>query len=243
MFKWTPEMIGFMRDADGYGDFHRALARHLTDLLGPRTHVCDAGCGTGELACELARHCASVTAVDISGLAIHQLRLSADARGLRNLHAVCGDIADCAPETPYDAMTFCFFGSVEEILKTGAAQCRGTLAVVMKDYPNHRFSIGTQPLRGHTAPLAAARLEALGVPFRLAHLTLEMGQPFRTLADAVRFFRIYSRDENPDEITPEQVERRLLRTGRPDFPYYLPGERRMGIFQIETDSLTTGGIS
>lgn len=237
MFRWTDEMIAFMRDADAYGDFHRALAEALAQLIGKRQHVCDAGCGTGALACALARLYPHVTAVDISPDAAAYVKKSAAALGLENLDVVCGDIGANPPKTPYDAMTFCFFGSVDEILRIGAAQCRGMVAIVMKDYVNHRFSIGKQPLRGHTAAGAQARLDALGVSYRLEHLSLEMGQPFRTLDDAVRFFQIYSRDEDPALITPEHVAARLVRTGRADFPLYLSGRRQMGIFLIETDNI------
>lgn len=238
MFTWTPDMVAFMRDADSFGGFHHELADALARLLGKRTHICDAGCGTGELACALAARYPRVTAVDISPLATTQARTRTAQLGLENVNVVQEDILVCSPEAPYDAMTFCFFGSIEEILKIGAAQCRGTLAAVMKDYPNHRFSIGTQPLRGHTAALAATRLEELEIAYRLEHLTLEMGQPFRSVSDAVRFFKIYSRDENPEKITPEAVAQRLRKTGRTDFPLYLPGERKMGILLIETDNLT-----
>lgn len=239
MFTWTPDMVAFMRDAADFGGFHRELADTLARLLGEREHICDAGCGTGELACALAERYPRVTAVDISPLAAMQARARAAQLRLKNIEVIQGDILSSEPgAAPYDAMTFCFFGSIEEILKIGAAQCRGTLAAVMKDYPNHRFSIGTQPLRGHTAALAAMQLDELGIAYRLEHLTLEMGQPFRSVSDAVRFFKIYSRDENPEDITPEAVAQRLRKTGRTDFPLYLPGERKMGILLIETDNLT-----
>ncbi len=237
MFRWTDEMIAFMRDADAYGDFHRALAEALAQLLGKRKHVCDAGCGTGALACALARLYPQVTAVDISPDAAACVKKSAAEAKVKNLNVVCGDIAANPPKTPYDAMTFCFFGSIEEILRIGAAQCRGRLAVVMKDYVNHRFSIGKQPLRGHTAVAAQAQLDELGVPYRLERLSLEMGQPFRTLDEAVRFFKIYSRDEDPTLITPERVAARLVQTGRADFPLYLSGRRQMGVFLIESENI------
>lgn len=237
MFRWTEEMIAFMRDADGYSDFHARLAAQLAQLLGARAHVCDAGCGTGALACALAQLYPRVTAVDLSPDAAAYVQKSAETLALCNLRVICGDIAACPPETAYDAMTFCFFGRIEEILRIGAAQCQGRLAVVMKDYVHHRFSMEKKPLHGHTAQLAAQELDRLGVPYRLSRLHLEMGQPFRTLADAVRFFQIYSRDDDPSQITPERVAARLQQTGRTDFPLYLSGERKMGIFLIETENI------
>ena len=59
-------------------------------------------------------------------------------------------------------------------------------------------------------------------------LTLDLGQPFRSLADAVLFFRTHSRDD-PAELTQAAVERRLSRRDDPEFPWYFPAEEEVGL--------------
>ena len=55
--------------------------------------------------------------------------------------------------------------------------------------------------------------------------------------EAVRFFRIYSRDETPGAITPEAVLPRLRRTEDVQYPYYLPQTKRLGILTIRMEDL------
>ena len=60
------------------------------------------------------------------------------------------------------------------------------------------------------------------------------GSSFRSFEDALAFYRLY----NPDrEISPQWVSERLTRTGRSDFPLYLPETRRMAILVFETKNI------
>ena len=234
MFRWNADMIRFMADASTCGDYHAQLADILARRLPGARSVCDAGCGLGYLACAMAEKFDRVTAVDCSEPAYAALTALVRERGLSNVAPRLGDVLACPPEEPYDAMVFSFFGRLAEILKIGKAQCRGTLAVIKKDYRTHRFSVGQVPLTDETADDAARRLDGLGIAYRREARELEMGQPFRTLADAARFFQIYSRDEHPETIGEAAVAPRLQETGRADFPYYLPQTRRLGMLFIDT---------
>ena len=77
----------------------------------------------------------------------------------------------------------------------------------------------------------------MGVPFEFDAQELEHGQPFASLDDAVRFFRIYSRDEDPGAVAPETVLPRLrqiiwiLHIFRP------PQTKRLGILTIRMEDL------
>ena len=77
----------------------------------------------------------------------------------------------------------------------------------------------------------------MGVPFEFDARELEHGQPFLSLDDAVRFFRIYSRDGDPGALTPEAVLPRLRRTDDAQYPYYLPQTKRLGILTIRMEDL------
>ena len=140
------------------------------------------------------------------------------------------------PEAPYDAMVFCLFGRMREILRVAKRCCAGEIVVVKKAFTHHRFSVSSVPLRDEVTEQAADFLRAHGVPFRLETKTFDMGQPLRSLDDAVRFFEIYSKDA-PGTITRETVLPRLRETGDDVFPYYLPQEKALGRFTIDTKDI------
>ena len=201
MCQWNAEKVRFMEDAAAWGDFHAHLAAELAPYLPRNGHVCDAGCGTGHLALALSPYVKRVTAVDVSDQALALLAENCQKRGITNIDIRCGDITQLPPEQPYDAMVFCFFGHIEEILAISAAQCRGTVLAVMRNDGCRE---------------------------------LPMGQPFRTLDDARRFFELYQPPDDTTPVTDDFLRQRLTATGREDFPLYLPQSRRFGLLRWET---------
>ncbi len=113
------------------------------DLLRPTDLLLDIGAGMGDYALRFARHCKSVTALEInpSGVALMQTR--AAANGIRNLEPVCGFWERYAPKTTFD-VTFASMCpaicSVEEILRmermTNRTCC--LLTVLPGSYDLHR---------------------------------------------------------------------------------------------------------
>lgn len=178
-----------------------------------------------------------ITAADVSDEALDVLRQTIRTRQLTNITPLHCDLLTSEDRTQYDAMVFCFFGSLAEILPVARRQCAKTVIIIKKNYDLHRFSLTEQPIRGETAPAACETLRKLGVPFEFDAQELEHGQPFASLDEAVRFFRIYSRDETPGAITPEAVLPRLRRTEDVQYPYYLPQTKRLGILTIRMEDL------
>ena len=209
MFQWNAEKVRFMEDAAAWGDFHARLAAELAPYLPRNGHVCDAGCGTGHLALALAPYVKRVTAVDVSHQALALLTENCRKRGAANIDIRCGDIARLPPEQPYDAMVFCFFGHIEEILTISAAQCRGTVLAVMRNDGCHRFSAAQGAVRHGGYPRGAAELTARGIPFHAVERELPMGQPFRTIDDARRFFQLYRRPDDTTPVTDDFLRQRL----------------------------------
>ncbi len=227
---WSEDAIRFMEDASAYGNYHKELARALLPYLPRKGHVCDAGCGLGHLALELAGECRYVTAVDASASALKGLM----ARELpSNLRVLQGDIL--AMEASYDAMVFCYFGKTEEILRIGREQCRGRILVVRRDCSVHRFSQTPIARRAHSINRLTQVLEAKGIPFVSRNLSLELGQPFRSMEDALVFFALYNKSDHP--IVPEELEAKLVQTDDRIFPWYYPNTREMELIVFEAEKI------
>lgn len=227
MQRWSEDAIRFMEDASVYGNYHKELVQVLLPFLPENGHVCDAGCGLGHLALELAKVCRRVTAVDASAAALKGLM--AKTRPV-NLSVVHGDIF--AMKERYDAMVFCYFGKTEEILRIGREQQPGRILVVRRDCSVHRFSKTPVLRKEHSINGLKQALERDGISFMSRNLSLELGQPFRSREDALHFFELYNKSDK--QILLEDLEDKLVRTRDPVFPWYYPSVREMELIVFET---------
>ena len=232
MQAWTPEGMAFLQDAMACCGYYPALARRIAPYLPKQAHVCDAGCGLGGLSVALLPYCRHVTAVDRAAAPLENLRQRAghDPR----LTVRQGDIRCLPPETPYDAMVFCLFGGTDEILDIAARQCGGTALVVRRDFRQHQFSTGVR-MAGHTAADMEQELRRRGLTCTLRRFTLEFGQPFRSVEDALAFFRLYSRDGTVPAR--QELEARLEPSPWPDYPLYLPNLKPLCLLAIPAAQL------
>lgn len=237
MALYGPDIIQFMCDASEYGTYHRDLACRISTFISGEDSVCDAGCGLGYLSLALSPYCKDVNAVDISPEALAVLKENICRVGCRNICVTEGDIEARPPKKPYDVMVFCFFGHMIEALRIAKAQCIGKVILIKKDWDTHRFSLSLKPLQGHTLEQTCAELTDQGIRFTCERFALEMGQPFRSLNDAVEFFRIYSNDEDSGYISDENVVGRLVREVSDDYPYYLPSLKKMGMIVLDTGDI------
>ena len=223
-----------MADAAGETDFHRRLAAELLPYLTPEDAVCDAGCGLGHLSLALSPYVRTVTAVEREQRALAVLERELALRHIENVYPCCEDVFAHRPEKPYDAMVFCFFGSMDEILAVAKTQCRGRVIAVKRDQTAHRFTVTRQPLGGsHGLEAACRRLEELGIPYELKRTAFRFDQPFRSWEDARRFFEIYRRRDDASLITDELLRQRLEATGDGEFPWRLPSARPAGIITFD----------
>lgn len=74
--QWTDESIAFLRDAPTMNRYYETIAEKITPQLQENAHVCDAGCGIGELSLALKPYCRHVTAVDADELATKRWKLT-----------------------------------------------------------------------------------------------------------------------------------------------------------------------
>lgn len=224
---WYPDMVRFMADASEYRDYYPRLAEKLLPYLSKDTHICDAGSGLGYLSLALAPHVRAVTAVEKHPDAASVLAENCRKLSIANVISRCGAIEAAVPREPYDAMVFCFFGQVTQILKIAQQQCRGEVFIFTRSPSSLRFPTGNHPAGMIGASEFRACLESLSIPFRQESLALEFGQPFRSLEDAGLFFRLYDQDDDITRITEDLLRGNLLQTGRQDFPFYMPHERQI----------------
>lgn len=236
MFDWTPDVIRFRVDAVEYGGFDERIAERILPHLAKDARVCDAGCGLGHLSLALARHCARVTAVDVSAQALAVLQKNARALGVSNIDIVRGDLFAMRPARKYDGMVFCFFGRTDETLRAIKAQCAGQAILIKRNWATHRFSLTERPVERFTFLQTCAELDALGVKHQVTAFPLEMGQPFRSLQDAALFFRIFG-GQGAARVSPEDVVDRVIETGSTAFPYYLSMVRPLGMIVLDAGEI------
>lgn len=224
MIDWTAEGLAFLRDAAAYTGFYDVLAGRAALASAPGDLVCDAGCGPGLLAGALSRLGRRVVGVDVSAEAL-EAALDAAPAQVRLMRA---DVFALPADLRFDSMVFCFFGSVPQIVKAARAHCRGKVAMFRKNWRMRRFTTSPQPNHRIRLRQAEEELEALGIPHSSQVFDLEMGQPFRSFEEAMRFFRLYGKDPDPGV-----VRSRLDATDNEEFPLFLSERKSVGMVTFE----------
>jgi SAM-dependent methyltransferase len=233
MFTWTEESAAFWADSASFTHSYDLLAEKAAAHLVPGCTVFEGGCGLGHLSVALAQRGYAVTAMDLSPLPLRYLRESADQAGV-TLTVRQGDAFSLPVGELYDAGVFCFFGGVAEVLTWAKGHCRDRLVLFKKNWYTRRFTKDPGAIRKFTYPLTCAALTRLGVPFTTDVFDVDMGQPFRSLADAVRFFQLY---DPGAALTENEALSRLTETGDPVFPYYFPAVRPVGMIVLRAEEI------
>ena len=89
-------------------------------------------------------------------------------------------------------------------------------------------------MEGDRFDRSKALLAKLGIPFEAEEQSLELGQPLASLEEARQFFTLYSRDKAPSVFTDAYLKSRLVPEHIPDFPWYLPQEKKVGLIRLHT---------
>ncbi len=234
MFTWTEERAAFWAASAAYTGAYGLLAERAEKHLRPGGTVFEGGCGLGHLSAALVRRGFAVTAMDLSPLPLRYVE------ACPSLAVRQGDVFTLPDEEVYDDALFCFFGGVKETLRWAQIHCRDKLILFKKNWDTHRFTRDPEAIRKFTYPLTAAELKGLGVPFETEVFEADMGQPFRSLADAVRFFRLY---DSEGAMSEAEVLARLTETGNPAFPYYLPAVRPVGMIVLRAEDIRKTFVS
>ncbi|NLZ77816.1 MAG: class I SAM-dependent methyltransferase [Spirochaetales bacterium] len=237
MRPWTAESIRYRIAAAETGSMEETIARHIAAHLSRDSHVCDAGCGLGHLSLELASYFRQVTAVDTCQPALDVLIAAKTKRGVGNIRVLREDFFSMRPHEPYDAIVFCNFGSLGEILASSKKQCQGKAIIIKKNWDYHRFSLARTPRRGNSFKLTASKLKALEIPCEEEVFTVETGQPFSELQDAVGYFKLNRPDGCGEEITAEKVGRMLVPGPSERYPLQCSVRESFGLLVVRTEDI------
>lgn len=222
MQRWSADAIDFMRDASEYGSFYPKLREILLPYLPKDAAVLDAGCGLGYLAQAISGNCRRVVAADRAEAAVSAMQ----QRELPpNMEARCADVF--ALTERFDVLLCSYFGRSEEILRLRDTLAPKRTIVIQRNCAAHRFSIGEAEERHGWQGMDACLTER-GITYEKKTVSLEFGQPFRTLADAVRFFDMYNKSSTA--VTEEAVAAKLTLIEDATYTYYLPQTRDMDIY-------------
>ena len=222
MQQWSADAVAFMRDASEYGSFYQKLREILQPYLSKNDTVLDAGCGLGYLAQEIAGDCGRIVAADRAEAAIEAMR----QRDLpRNMEIRSADVFMLSER--FDVLLCSYFGRSGEILHLRETLAPKKTIVIQRNCAEHRFSIGAAEDR-HGWQGMDACLSERGIPYDKRSVSLEFGQPFRSLADAVRFFNLYNK--SACAVTEEAVAAKLIQIKDEKYAFYLPQIREMNIY-------------
>lgn len=233
MSEWNEQMIAYMDDASSYGDYFASLSSVILQYIQKDMTVCDAGCGIGQLSFALAPGVKKVTGIDRSESAIKFCEEKKRISDAPNAGFECKDLLNMSETQFFDVMVFNYFGRMEQIMEIARRHCRRTLIIIKKNYTEHRFSIGRNPIEDREVYGVEEYLKREKIAHRVRLFSHEFGQPFRSIEDALEFFNIYSRDPDKSVINIENVKSRLVKSTNPVFAYYLPHIRNSRIYIID----------
>ena len=229
LITWDDQTSERFIDASAYTGFHKALAQKLLPYVAREYTVCDIGCGLGRLDIELSPYVSEIMALDISEYALSMLKRDAGRAGANNISIHRGEAE--ALEGCYDIVLMSLFGETDtqEILRHCKRSFIRIVSASTKSglYPErHRREVK------NAVPVVSRQLNALGIDFRVEYCSFEFGQPLKTRQDAEQFVLSNAPEATAGEIV-DFLDANMERTGRGDFPFYLPYQKELGIFVID----------
>jgi len=226
------------RQASEYTGFHKKLGVLIDPYLNANWTMADVGCGLALLDFQLARHVASITAVDIDASALAAVEkhiddeLAANHNDAGKIRALLKDASALGADGErWDVVMLSFFGaSFEEMGRLlSLSRQRGIIVMHGQDEEGIFDPIPTPEKQERSADKLDAYLTRKGYGFRKSIVDFQFGQPFREIDDIHEFLRSYEA-----ERLIYSVEERIIKTKRYDFPYYLPRNLRVAVFIIDT---------
>lgn len=226
MFIWTKESINWLDFANSYTNYSKNLNLKLLPYLKPHYNILEIACGTGHLALELAPHVKSVTAVDISQLSIDFFKEKVKNSSVDNIEIICDDWKNLLDRgRKFDVVLFSYFGAILEDFKYLKEFTPKTIIPILPYFkPNSRYSRKRENVEN-----VENFLKDENINYSLIKITLEYGQPFTHMEDAMKYMSHYYSD-----FTTEQNSDFLNKNLIKENTYlYLPKQKELGIFIID----------
>jgi predicted RNA methylase len=196
-------------------------------LSGYKT-MCDIGCGLGLVDLELYSMMERIDCVDINEAVIGKLKQSVEVRGIENIHARLEDVYNLSGS--WDVIYMSFFGSRE--LEKFLPLCKKLIAVVGKEAESELFPGKYRKMKKNTAEDTEKYLIENNIEYKITHREFEFGQPFKSMEEAASFVRSLSKEATDSEIN-EFLERRLTEITHPEYRFFMPRKKPIGIFQLK----------
>jgi SAM-dependent methyltransferase len=228
---WSEKTSRWFNDASEYTGYDKKLAQLLLERIDHRDSLCDLGCGLSFADMELSRYINQITCVDADGFAIEQTRRRARELKIDNITAFCGDARQFSGI--FDTVMCLFHGNIEDYVQRYLRMARYKFIAAVHDDPDELVRTGINRSRKLTSLReTAASLEEQGLKYTMEKFSLEFGQPFINMDEARDFVIEYKKNE-PGESADDFLSRNLTTVTEGRFPYYLPRQRKFGIFVIE----------
>ena len=229
---WNEQSFNWFSRASEYTGYNRALADILLKHLPQGGTLCDMGCGAALIDFELAPFFSEITCVDISKEVIRFVNEQIRQRNIHNIFALCSDGGTL--DGSWDSVMALFHGG------TDAIDCylkKARKVLVLATHGTKRGNIGPEKHKASKCcdiDSMCQYLENRNIHYTMQEAAIEYGQPLTGLDDARAFVRAYTTPMDDAELE-AYLASNLQKTGREDYPYYLPNERRFGIFVIRRD--------
>ncbi len=227
-FDWNNDTIRWYLNANNYTGFYKDVAEAIKPRLTRFKSLADFGCGLALFDFEIAPYMETVDCYDLSDAALASVRERLGAAGIQNVTAHKRDAKRLSGK--WDVIYMSFFGSRKPDVYL--PMCKKLVAVVSMAVQAEMFPAAYQRYKKNTVDETVRYLDSKKLPYRLTQHELEFGQPFVSEDDARHFVRAYTSGITDGEVA-EFLRRRLVRTGREDYPFYIPRTKSVGIFELD----------
>ena len=229
---WNEQSVRWFHNASEYTGYNKKLAEVLLKSITRRGSLCDLGCGAGLIDFELAPHMERITCVDISPEAIRAVEHHARRLGLNNISALCMDAS--ALEGEWDTVMALFHGGKDVFSKYFQLAKEQLILAAHGTLQGNFGPEGRKVKKCFDIKRVKEYLDERGIRYSLRELTLEYGQPLTDLRDAEAFVTAYSTPMDRSELD-GYLRERLEKIDDDKFPYYLPNQKKLGLFLIRRD--------
>jgi SAM-dependent methyltransferase len=228
IFNWNPDTIRWYREANDYTGFFKNIAALIAPKLAGYATFCDIGCGLGLIDLELCPHIDSITCIDINRATIEALKKRIEEKKITNIKPCIMNSYDI--QESWDMIYLSFYGSSN--LERFLPHCQKLIAVVGGNNKTRLYPEKYRVFQKNTVDKVKQAFAAKGIAYSLTEVSFEFGQPLRSMEDARNFVMSHSSEISPQDLN-DFLSERIVETGDRRYPFYMPHQKSIGIFEIE----------